>query len=236
MSGDIKSSSPGGRYVVRTHPWEARMSLWIETPELFDTAAGQVLLGFKDTHWSVDSADWRSESVVAMHLRKYPGDHLPGSFEAVIDCERRTASLNGAEAGSLDHLEESLAQAYSTGHEAWTASQAAAAGPGADKGPQPAGAASPTPQPRSAWAIASIVLCGLGYGQALIGRACDEMACLSSGLVTALLLIACLVLGLFAALVAAIRGERGRLVWIAFLLSLGPLLYMLVFTLSHHRT
>lgn len=224
MPGDTKSSSPSGRYLVRTYPWEARMSLWIETPELVDTIAGQSLLSFKDSHWSVDSVDWRGDSIAVMHLRRYPGDHLPGSFEVVIDCARRSASLIGAGSVPLDQLEAVLAQAYAAGQKAHAASQAAAT----------AVSKTASAAPRSAWATASIVLCVLGYGQALIGRACDEMACLSSGLIVALLLLACLVLGFIAALVAAIRRERGRLIAAAFLLSLGPLLYWLVSRLLGH--
>jgi len=119
----VKSTSPGGRYVVRVYPWEARMSLWIESPELYDTAAGQALFVPKDSHWSLDSAVWKSESVVAMQLRKYPGDHLPCQFEVTFDCVSLHASLGGVAVGNVAKLEQALEQAYETGQKAFAASR-----------------------------------------------------------------------------------------------------------------
>jgi hypothetical protein len=71
------STSPTGRYVVRTFPWEVRMSHWIETPELRDTQTNTSLIRFSDSRWSLESASWQSDSVVRMSFRKYPGDHQP---------------------------------------------------------------------------------------------------------------------------------------------------------------
>jgi len=34
VAGETKSTSPTGRYVISVDPWEARMSLWVETPTL----------------------------------------------------------------------------------------------------------------------------------------------------------------------------------------------------------
>lgn len=56
MPGEARSTSPGGRYVVYVDAWEARMSLWVETPELVDTQTGRTLLGFRNTNWSLDEA------------------------------------------------------------------------------------------------------------------------------------------------------------------------------------
>jgi tetratricopeptide (TPR) repeat protein len=109
----VTSVSPGGRYLVRGHPFEASDSDRVDTPELYDTADGRVLLAFKDRHWQLDSADWRSlldwrsESVVVMRLRNR-SDPRHAWFEVVIDCERLTASVNATEAGPLEQLEDGL--------------------------------------------------------------------------------------------------------------------------------
>jgi hypothetical protein len=68
----IKSTSPGGRYIVCVDPFEARAFQWVETPELFDAAAGRALLALTDRYWHLDSADWRSESVVVGLPNKVP--------------------------------------------------------------------------------------------------------------------------------------------------------------------
>jgi hypothetical protein len=108
----VASISPGGRYLVRVHPFEASDSNRVDTPELYDTADGRVLLAFTDRYWHLDSADWRSldwrsESVVVMRLR-YRGDPQHTLFEVVIDCQRLTASVNATDAGPLDQLEDAL--------------------------------------------------------------------------------------------------------------------------------
>lgn len=122
---DLKSTSPGGRYLVRVYPWEARMSLWIECPELVDTLSGRQLFAPKDSHWSLDSAQWQNESVVTMRLRKYPGDHSPGQFEATLDCVSLAASLGGVAVGSVDRLEAALERAYREGQKAFAATRKA---------------------------------------------------------------------------------------------------------------
>src|SRR6185436_1450296 len=59
-----ESKSPSGRFEITIAAWEARMSLWIETPTLSDRLTGQELLSFNDPHWSLDSAEWQSDSTV----------------------------------------------------------------------------------------------------------------------------------------------------------------------------
>ena len=86
------------------------MSHWIEPPELIDTVSGRTLLAFVDTTWSLAVATWRSDTEVAMTLRKYPGDHAPSFFEVLIDCEKGTAVV-GSEACNLASLEQVLARA-----------------------------------------------------------------------------------------------------------------------------
>jgi hypothetical protein len=72
------------------------MSLWIESFTLAEAASGEVVYRPGDSNWSLDSADWLSDSRVKMDLRKYPGDHTPSSFEVVIDCETKTAEIAGS--------------------------------------------------------------------------------------------------------------------------------------------
>lgn len=102
------SASPTGRYAVMVSPWEVRMSLWIETPVLFDCGAGKPLLRFKDPLWSANSADWLGDSVVALKLRKYPGNHVPAEVTALIDCAAGTAQIDGKRVDSLARVERCL--------------------------------------------------------------------------------------------------------------------------------
>ncbi len=69
------------------------MSLWIESPELIDAQSGQILLRFSDSNWSLDHARWLDNETVELSLRKYPGDHHPSSFNVIIDCRQKQASL-----------------------------------------------------------------------------------------------------------------------------------------------
>jgi hypothetical protein len=84
---------------------------WVETPELFDAAAGQALLALADPYWHLDSADWRSESVVVMHMRHFP--HGSPSYEVCVDCRQHTARVDGTEPGPLRELGAALERAHS---------------------------------------------------------------------------------------------------------------------------
>ena len=106
----MRSTSPGGRYVVCVDPVEARAFQWVETPELLDTE-GRALLALTDRYWHLDSADWSSESVVVLHLRHFPCPHDYGC-SVVVDCQRITASVNGIEPGPLGQLGDMLERAY----------------------------------------------------------------------------------------------------------------------------
>lgn len=112
MSEPAKSTSPDGRYAIYIDMWEARMSHWIECPSLVDTRNGETLLRFCDSNWSMDRARWQGDAVVAMNLRKYPGDHRPASFEVVIDCAARTATVAGMPAAALGEVEAALERLY----------------------------------------------------------------------------------------------------------------------------
>lgn len=107
------STSPGGRFVIRVYSQEMRMSHWVDTPELVDTFTDRILFAPQDSTWSMDSADWQSESRVAMVLRKYPGDHSP--VRAVVDCAAGSATIGGIEVADLsdsDKIDHALEQAY----------------------------------------------------------------------------------------------------------------------------
>lgn len=85
--------SPDGRYGFRIWSWEARMSHWIECGTLVETSGERRVFGFTDSNWSLDKAEWRSPSVVAMTVRKYPGNHTPADFVVALDCESRMATV-----------------------------------------------------------------------------------------------------------------------------------------------
>ena len=87
------------------------MSLWIETPVLCERSSGQRLLVFKDSNWSLNSAEWLSDSVVVMKLRKYPGNHLPAEVVTTIDCIGGTAEVEGKKVDSLGQVERFLEEA-----------------------------------------------------------------------------------------------------------------------------
>jgi hypothetical protein len=108
MQMEIRSTSPDGMYILRTFPWEARMSLWVEPPELIDASSQEVLLRFASDHWSLDRAEWRSPTLVSLQLRKYPGGHAPSHLEVVVDCQARTATLGTIAGIPLEALERAL--------------------------------------------------------------------------------------------------------------------------------
>ena len=112
MSDEFKYPSPDGRYGFLIEPWEARASLWVEHPTLVNRTANQILLKFKDDRWSLDSAAWRSDVVVVMTLRKFPGDHRPPSFNLMFDCDALTATVGTQEAVSVVNIETSLERLY----------------------------------------------------------------------------------------------------------------------------
>ena len=98
MSDAPKSTSPDGRYAIHVDMWEARMSHWIESPDISDAQSGERLLRFADDNWSLDDSQWLSAGQVRLTLRKFPGSHTPVDLEPVVDCVNRTVTLpNGAQ-------------------------------------------------------------------------------------------------------------------------------------------
>jgi hypothetical protein len=77
----------------------------IECPELIDTIAGETLLRFHDSNWSLDSAQ----------LRKYPGNHTPASFAVLVDCALQTAAVDGKAVGDLSGVEPEPDRLYAAG-------------------------------------------------------------------------------------------------------------------------
>ena len=108
MEIETKYPSPSGRYVFQIVAWEARMSLWIESFTLVEAATRAPVMLLQDDNWSVDSAEWLGDSVVKMRLRKYPGNHTPSQVEVSVDCEGRTAEVQGGVRMPLAQLEHTL--------------------------------------------------------------------------------------------------------------------------------
>ena len=111
---DVRSTSPGGRYVVGVDSFEARAFQWVDTPDVVDTGTGRTLLALADRYWHLDSADWQSESVVVLQLRHFPHPH-DFSCTVVVDCQCLTASIDGAQPQALGELDDILGQAYAAG-------------------------------------------------------------------------------------------------------------------------
>lgn len=107
MNTSADRHSPDRRFVIETTAWEARMSHWIETPRIVDTASGAVVFAFANGNWSLDRATWLAAHVVQLLLRKYPGNHTPVGVTCEIDCLARTATIAGA-AVPLAELERRL--------------------------------------------------------------------------------------------------------------------------------
>jgi hypothetical protein len=111
MSTNVRSTSPHDQYVITVDSWEARMSLWIDSPALTERRTGENLLAFEDPNWSLDAARWLDDSTVVLTLRKYPGNHTPGSIDVTVDCAGRTATIGGAKVGRLGELEQQMEKA-----------------------------------------------------------------------------------------------------------------------------
>ena len=107
--------SPEGKYVFRISPWEVRMSLWVETPELIEVETGKALVSFQDSHWSLNKAEWSGPESVRIWIRKYPGDHLPAQFTAVLDCEKEVAVFDDGERVRFERLESVFEARYEKG-------------------------------------------------------------------------------------------------------------------------
>lgn len=108
MPHEVRSLSPTGRFEVRVNVWEARNSLWVESPEIFDLTENKSLLQFASNLWSLDSSDWKTSSVVCLVLRKFPGNHVPVQLEVTVDLQSKTASVQSSPPLPLGALEQAM--------------------------------------------------------------------------------------------------------------------------------
>jgi hypothetical protein len=110
MPLETPSISPSGRWHIEVNAWEARNSLWVESPLIRDSQTGAVVLRFADANWSLDASAWLSDDVVRLALRKYPGNHDPGAVEVTVDGGNAIAALPSGRAVLLSGLEALLEQ------------------------------------------------------------------------------------------------------------------------------
>lgn len=108
MDSDLDARSPQRTYAVTVSSWEARMSLWIDTPTITHVESGEIVLRFSDRHWSLDDATWLDDRTVQLTVRKYPGNRNPSQLVLVVDCAARTARVERSEAIALDALEPEM--------------------------------------------------------------------------------------------------------------------------------
>lgn len=109
MIKEIMSVSPGKRFEVRVEVWEARNSLWVYSPSIWDIKRECCLLLFSDKSWSADTCEWLDEVRVRLALRKFLGNHLPPSLTVDIDCVKfRTNMVANIGEFVLEELENHL--------------------------------------------------------------------------------------------------------------------------------
>ena len=108
---EIISTSPTRRFQIQADVWEARNSLWVYTPSIWDAERNLHILSFKDHSWSADNSVWSSENQVNLILRKFPGNHRPEQLSVEIDCIAQVAMLASAAPMPLAVLESALNRA-----------------------------------------------------------------------------------------------------------------------------
>jgi len=109
---ETMSVSPAKNFEVRTEVWEARNSLWVYSPSIWDARACHCIFSFEDEKWSADEFCWEDESTVRLVLRKYPGNHQPQSVTVEIDCLGLNAKIIfPADVLALEDLESALDKA-----------------------------------------------------------------------------------------------------------------------------
>jgi len=84
-------ASPGGEYVWVVSAYEVRMSHWIEAGALFHVdRPGAPIFSAPDS-WSFETRTWRSDTLLELEGRKYPGA-MPG-LRLTIDARRELGSI-----------------------------------------------------------------------------------------------------------------------------------------------
>jgi hypothetical protein len=109
---EIMSVSPEGNFEVRTEVWEARNSLWVYNPSIWDAKRDHCIFSFKDENWSADTSAWEDDATVRLCLRKFPGNHRPESLTVEVDCLELKAKVIAPAMGlALEDLESALEKA-----------------------------------------------------------------------------------------------------------------------------
>ena len=110
---ELRCTSPDGRYVIYVRPQEMKMSQWVFTPEMIDSTTNRVVFHPVESDWTLDKVVWQTASLVAMTLRKYPGDHAP--IGATFDCASGAAHIDGIPVDPFTNtamMESALKEAY----------------------------------------------------------------------------------------------------------------------------
>jgi hypothetical protein len=109
---ELRCTSPDGRYVIYVRPREMKMSQWTFTPEMIDSTTGRVVFHPREAAWTLEKVVWQTASLVAMRLRKYPGDHSP--VGATFDCASGAAHIDGIAVPFTNQamMEKVLEEAY----------------------------------------------------------------------------------------------------------------------------
>jgi len=109
---EIMSVSPEKNFEVRTEVWEARNSLWVYSPSIWEAKHSNCIFSFKDENWSVDTSVWKDDATVSLCLRKFPGNHRPDTLTVEIDCLALQAKLLAPPTAlPLENLEGALDKA-----------------------------------------------------------------------------------------------------------------------------
>jgi hypothetical protein len=109
---EIMSMSPEKNFEVRTEVWEARNSLWVYSPSVWDVKLDHCIFSFRDENWSADTSVWEDEATVRLCLRKFPGNHRPDSLKVELDCLALKAKMiSPAKNLSFEDLESALDKA-----------------------------------------------------------------------------------------------------------------------------
>jgi len=112
---EIISNSPSGRFQVQAEVWEARHSLWVYSPSIWDAERHLYILSFEDKSWSMDKNVWLSENTVYLVVRKFPGNHRPEQLSVDIDCAKQLATMSPITQMPLVDLEPALNRAITWG-------------------------------------------------------------------------------------------------------------------------
>lgn len=112
---EIISNSPSRRFQVQAEVWDAKHSLWVYSPSIWDAERHLYILSFEDKSWSMDKSVWLSENTVSLAVRKFPGNHRPEQLSVDIDCAKQLATMSPTTQMPLVDLESALNSAITWG-------------------------------------------------------------------------------------------------------------------------